>query len=187
MDQPVESYPVNFWVDYPEEPLDRLSTFFRIIAVIPIYIVGRFFSYIRSGPVGIGTVRFQPVSNMVVNGWNTCICTVTYDLISAKVPQVVVRLERGIAQISVPSDLLFIVAAGRIPFHRRGVGCQHRGGVPRRTSGAEQVAAPGKVVAGHPPLCGAHHIMGRSICSPHHRLVCYPLHGALSCPTVWHM
>ena len=120
----------------------------------------------------------------VVNGWNTCICPVTYDLISAKVPQVVVRLERGIAQISVPSDLLFIVAAGRIPFHRRGVGCQHRGGVPRRTSGAEQVAAPGKVVAGHPPLCGAHHIMGRSICSPHHRLVCYPLHGALSCPTV---
>ena len=39
MDQPVESYPVNFSVDYPQEPLNRLSTFFRIIAAIPIFIV----------------------------------------------------------------------------------------------------------------------------------------------------
>ena len=53
MDQPVGSYPVNFWVDYPEEPLDRLSTFFRIIAVIPIYIV---LSFLTSGAVPLGSV-----------------------------------------------------------------------------------------------------------------------------------
>ncbi|MEZ4524137.1 MAG: DUF4389 domain-containing protein [Thermomicrobiales bacterium] len=32
-------YPVRFWVDYPEEGLDRLSTALRLIYVIPIAIV----------------------------------------------------------------------------------------------------------------------------------------------------
>ena len=32
-------YPVQFSVDYPDRPLNRLSSFFRLIAVIPIGIV----------------------------------------------------------------------------------------------------------------------------------------------------
>lgn len=36
MDQP---YPLTFSVDYPDRPLNRLSTFFRIFAAIPIVIV----------------------------------------------------------------------------------------------------------------------------------------------------
>lgn len=32
-------YPVQFSVDYPDRPLDRLTTFFRIFAAIPIAIV----------------------------------------------------------------------------------------------------------------------------------------------------
>ena len=32
-------YPVSFAVDYPDRELDRLSSFFRIFAVIPIAIV----------------------------------------------------------------------------------------------------------------------------------------------------
>ncbi len=32
-------YPVQFAVDYPDRPLNRLTTFFRIIVVIPIWIV----------------------------------------------------------------------------------------------------------------------------------------------------
>ncbi|HKV57717.1 MAG TPA: DUF4389 domain-containing protein [Ktedonobacteraceae bacterium] len=36
--QPV-TYPVQFSVDYPDRPLDRLSTFFRLFLVIPIAIV----------------------------------------------------------------------------------------------------------------------------------------------------
>jgi hypothetical protein len=36
--QPV-TYPVNFSVDYPDRPLNRLTTFFRIFMVIPIFIV----------------------------------------------------------------------------------------------------------------------------------------------------
>ena len=32
-------YPVQFSVDYPDRPLNRLSTAFRIILVIPIVIV----------------------------------------------------------------------------------------------------------------------------------------------------
>ena len=33
------TYPVQFSVDYPDRPLDRLTTFFRIFMVIPIAIV----------------------------------------------------------------------------------------------------------------------------------------------------
>ena len=39
MTQGQSSYPVQFSVDYPEKPLDRLSTFFRLIAIIPIGII----------------------------------------------------------------------------------------------------------------------------------------------------
>jgi hypothetical protein len=36
---PPSAYPVSFAVDYPDRPLDRLSTAFRIFTVIPIAIV----------------------------------------------------------------------------------------------------------------------------------------------------
>ena len=34
-------YPVSFAVEYPDRDLNRLSTFFRIFAAIPILIVAR--------------------------------------------------------------------------------------------------------------------------------------------------
>ena len=34
-----DPYPVQFSVDYPDRPLNRLTTFFRIFTVIPIAIV----------------------------------------------------------------------------------------------------------------------------------------------------
>ena len=37
--QQQEDYPVRFTVDYPDRPLDRLTTGFRIFVVIPILIV----------------------------------------------------------------------------------------------------------------------------------------------------
>ena len=36
---PAVPYPVQYSVDYPDRPLNRLSTFFRLIVVIPIAIV----------------------------------------------------------------------------------------------------------------------------------------------------
>ncbi|MSQ33416.1 MAG: DUF4389 domain-containing protein [Dehalococcoidia bacterium] len=39
MSQAAAPYPVQFLVDYPDRPLDRFSTFFRILAVIPIALV----------------------------------------------------------------------------------------------------------------------------------------------------
>ena len=35
----MEDHPVRFSVDYPDRPLDRLTTAFRIFTVIPIAIV----------------------------------------------------------------------------------------------------------------------------------------------------
>ena len=37
--QQQEEYPVRFTVDYPDRPLDRLTTGFRIFVAIPILIV----------------------------------------------------------------------------------------------------------------------------------------------------
>ena len=37
--QQQEAYPVRFSVDYPDRPLDRLTTGFRIFVAIPILIV----------------------------------------------------------------------------------------------------------------------------------------------------
>jgi hypothetical protein len=37
--QPKTTYPVQFWVDYPDRALNRLTTAFRIVTVIPIAIV----------------------------------------------------------------------------------------------------------------------------------------------------
>ena len=38
-EQSMDTYPVTFAVDYPDRPLNRLTTFFRIFTVIPIAIV----------------------------------------------------------------------------------------------------------------------------------------------------
>jgi hypothetical protein len=35
----MEPHPVRFWVDYPDRQLNRLTTAFRLITVIPIFIV----------------------------------------------------------------------------------------------------------------------------------------------------
>ena len=39
MNAPADSYPLRFDVDYPDRPLNRLTTFFRLLTVIPIFIV----------------------------------------------------------------------------------------------------------------------------------------------------
>ena len=37
--QPTTTYPVQFSVDYPDRPLNRVTTAFRIFVIIPIAIV----------------------------------------------------------------------------------------------------------------------------------------------------
>lgn len=53
-----DAYPVQFDVDYPEEPLDKLSTFFRILFLIPIVIVLAFLSGGSSGGGGGDSVYY---------------------------------------------------------------------------------------------------------------------------------
>ena len=50
------SYPVQFDVDYPDRPLNRLTTFFRLILVIPIVIVLGLVSGQRA-PIPTGSTR----------------------------------------------------------------------------------------------------------------------------------
>ena len=47
-----KSYPLTFSVDYPDRELNRLSTFFRVFAIIPIAIV---LVTVSGGSYGTGT------------------------------------------------------------------------------------------------------------------------------------
>ena len=54
LDQP--AYPIQFAIDYPEAPLNRLTTFFRLITMIPIVVVVALVSGGQSSASGAGTL-----------------------------------------------------------------------------------------------------------------------------------
>jgi hypothetical protein len=56
MAQAEDAYPVQYSVDYPDRPLNRLTTFFRMFTVIPIFILLSLVE--RGGPQVIGGVLF---------------------------------------------------------------------------------------------------------------------------------
>ncbi len=66
------SYPVTFSVDYPERQLNRVSTFFRIFAVIPIAILiallpgGSVGSYEYGVAASTGSLIFVPIVLMLL-------------------------------------------------------------------------------------------------------------------------
>jgi hypothetical protein len=70
------SYPVTFSVDYPERELNRVSTFFRIFAVIPIAIVaallpgaelsGGSYGGSYEGAIALGSFVFLPIVLMLL-------------------------------------------------------------------------------------------------------------------------
>lgn len=60
---PDAPYPVQYSVDYPDRPLNRLSTFFRLLMVIPIGIV---LALIEGGGYGYGGARAGEAVGLVV-------------------------------------------------------------------------------------------------------------------------
>ena len=58
--QQQEEYPVRFTVDYPDRPLDRLTTGFRIFVAIPILIVLGTVSEEEAGTRATRTARPPP-------------------------------------------------------------------------------------------------------------------------------
>ena len=63
MAQAEAPYPVQFSVDYPDRPLGRLSTFFRLILIIPIAVVLATLGGIvwgEDGAIWVGGTLFLP-------------------------------------------------------------------------------------------------------------------------------
>lgn len=71
------SYPVTFSVDYPERELNRVSTFFRIFAVIPIAVLaallpggeiaaGNYDGGASGGVIAVGSLIFIPIVLMLL-------------------------------------------------------------------------------------------------------------------------
>jgi Domain of unknown function (DUF4389) len=61
----MNDYPLRFSVDYPERPLDRLSSFFRVLFVIPIVIVLSSISGFSAAPFDEAT---DQATTIVVGG-----------------------------------------------------------------------------------------------------------------------
>ena len=62
MDQSGAGYPARLDIDYPEEGLSRLTTFFRALLVIPIFVVITFLTSGGSGAQQIGDATWITVS-----------------------------------------------------------------------------------------------------------------------------
>jgi hypothetical protein len=63
-----ETYPLTFSVDYPDRDLNRLSTFFRIFAAIPILIVLATVSHYGFGGWGERETSYVGVGGILVAG-----------------------------------------------------------------------------------------------------------------------
>jgi hypothetical protein len=63
MAAPTQAYPVNLSIDYPDRPLNRLTTFFRIFTAIPIALI---LGLISGGENAAGGLLFPPVVLMVL-------------------------------------------------------------------------------------------------------------------------
>ena len=86
-----EPYPVEFSVEYPDRDLDRLSTAFRILWVIPIAIV---IAVISARPgIHVGTSCGR-------RGRRALPADAPADRLPAEVPAVVVRLEPRVSRFS---------------------------------------------------------------------------------------
>jgi hypothetical protein len=62
---PTNPYPVQFAVDYPDRPLNRLTTFFRPLVAIPIAIV---LGTVNGGTVQLGTEGGRPATIAAAGG-----------------------------------------------------------------------------------------------------------------------
>jgi hypothetical protein len=61
-----EVYPATLVVDYPERPLDRVTTFFRVFTVIPIAIILGLVGGGSYGQAAVGGVIFVPTALMLL-------------------------------------------------------------------------------------------------------------------------
>ncbi len=106
-------YPVQFSVDYPDRPLDRLTTIFRLFMVIPIAIV--------LGAVAGGTWQWTSGSTTaaVASGAGGLLFfgPLLMILFRQKYPPVVVRLEPRAAAVRQPGGRLPGPDGRSVPVH----------------------------------------------------------------------
>ena len=64
--QPGTAYPVRLSIDYPDRELNRLTTFFRLIAAIPILVIWGLLIGTSASQDGGGSMRYQYAAGGVV-------------------------------------------------------------------------------------------------------------------------
>ncbi len=63
MSEAAKSYPINLSIDYPDKKMNRITTFFRLLTAIPIFII---FILISGGMIATGGFVFVPAVLMLL-------------------------------------------------------------------------------------------------------------------------
>ena len=63
MAEVVKAYPINLSIDYPDKKMNRITTFFRLLTAIPIFII---FTLITGGMIAAGGFVFIPTVLMLL-------------------------------------------------------------------------------------------------------------------------
>ncbi len=79
MDPVTNAFPASLTIDYPSRPLDRLSTFFRPVALVPITII--------LGLITRPVIRFNPPSGACIAGGSLFLATAFMLMTRRKYPR----------------------------------------------------------------------------------------------------
>ena len=147
----MDEQPVSFSVDYPDRPLNRLTTAFRIFTVIPIAIV---LGTHRRLPGGSTTTAHGDAGTVAVGGTGLLFLPpLLMILFRAEVPALVVRLEpRAAALHATGSASTSALMDDRYPSTDEQQSVHLDFPYPDAAARPQPLAAAGQVVPGDPAL-----------------------------------
>ena len=151
-----ESYPARLDIDYPEK-LDRLTTFFRLIWIIPIAIIlGLISATLEFDGDRDNRRRGEVVSRATSSGGGIAAglfgATLLMILFRQRYPRWWFDFAREFDPLRGPGRRLRGPAHRPVSVDRRGAVRAPRDRLPRRRARSQSLAAVGEVVPGHPAL-----------------------------------
>lgn len=168
------TYPVSLRIDYPERDLNRLTSFFRGILIVPIGIILALVSGPGLGaggqamrfPFFAGGFLFLPTLLMILFRW--------------KYPRWWFDWNVSLTRFGLRVGAYFALLTDVYPSTDEEQVVHAKIEYPNVQKGPEGRPSPREVVPGNPPLHRSCFPWRRSNCGRHHRLVLHSFHGKVS-------
>ena len=178
-----ESYPARLNIDYPEK-LDRFTSFFRLIAAIPILIVLSVLSATSTSTMTVVTRTGEVVSRATSTGGGIATAlfgaTLLMILFRRRYPRWWFDFAREFARFGARVGAYLALLTDRYPSTVEEQAVHLEIDYPDVEARPQPLAAVGEVVPRHPPLHRARLPRDRRPLCDRHRLVRHPLHRPLS-------